>query len=233
MNIFRKIIPLCLLVMVINASCNNDDELGAMDTVNPPTAANLIFPENNTECNDGVIVSDTETDVMFKWEKATNASSYLLQITNLNTGVVREIKTVSNEFLIRILRGTPYAWSVKSKVDGSNILAESAVWKFYNAGLPKASHPPFPAEAISPKIGSSVNQGSIKLEWQATDIDKDIVSYKILMDNSSTPTTEVGNSNVNNLNVTVNSGAVYYWKVITTDAAGNASYSQVFQFKVN
>jgi hypothetical protein len=233
MNKFRKIIPLCLLIIVITASCNNDDELTTIDSVNPPTAANLIFPANNTECNEGVIVSDTETDVMFKWDKATNAGSYVLTITNLNSGTVREIKTVSNEFLIRVLRSTPYSWVVKSKISSSNETVDSETWKFYNAGLPKTSHPPFPAEAISPRIGISVGQGTITLQWQATDIDKDIVSYKILMDNSSAPTTEVGNSNVNSLNVTVNSGAVYYWKVITTDAAGNASFSQVFQFKVN
>ena len=135
MKRFKKIIPICVLVIAIIVSCSKDEEETAMVTIDPPTAATLMFPENNTECNEGVIISDTETDVLFKWEEAANASSYVLQITNLNAGTSRNISTMSTEFLIRILRGTPYSWSVKSKSGTSTATAESEVWKFYNAGL--------------------------------------------------------------------------------------------------
>lgn len=234
MNKFIKIIPLCLFAINIIISCSKDeDEQTTIVIVDSPTAATLVFPENNTECNDGIIVSDTETDVLFKWEEAANASSYELIITNLNAGTSREIKTISNEYLIRVLRGTAYSWSVKSKVGGSNEIAESEIWKFYNAGLPVESYPPFPAEAVSPQIGSSIDEGTISLQWEATDIDNDIASYKVLLDTANQPITEVGNSNTNSVEVTVNSGVVYYWKVITTDVVGNTSDSQIFQFKVD
>ena len=131
MKKFIKIIPLCLLAIGIVISCSKDEDEQPVVIVDPPTAANLIFPENNTECNDGEIVSDTETDVLFKWEEATNANSYILTITNLNLGTSREINTISNEYLIRVLRGNAYSWSVKSKVVGSDEIAESEIWKFY------------------------------------------------------------------------------------------------------
>lgn len=233
MNRFIKIIPFCLLALFITSSCSNEDEQTAIVLEDLPTAATLIFPHNNTECNEGIIVSDTETDVLFEWEAATNTSSYVLTITNLNDATLREIKTISNEFLIRVLRGTPYSWVVKSKGSISNETADSETWKFYNAGLPEESHPPFPADAISPQIGSTIDPGDVTLQWEAKDIDGDIASYTILLDTANLPTTEVGNPSVNSLNVTVSSGQVYYWKVITFDEVGNASHSQVFQFKVN
>ncbi|MEH6536815.1 MAG: hypothetical protein V7719_10500 [Psychroserpens sp.] len=233
MNRFKKIIPICLFLIIIVASCSSDEGEGEVNTVDPPTAATLIFPENNTECNEGIVISDTETDVLFQWEEATNASSYELQITDLNDGTSRNISTLSNEFLIRILRGTPYSWSVKSLASGTTETAESAVWKFYNAGLPEESHPPFPADAVSPQSGASVNEGVVNLQWEASDVDNDIASYTIYFDTSNPPTTEAGNTSTTNTNVTVMSGQVYYWKVVTTDEIGNASNSQIFQFGVN
>ncbi len=233
MNRFKKIIPFCLLALVIATSCSSEDEQAAVITADPPAAATLIYPENNTECNDGIIISDIETDVLFKWEEVINVSSYILTITNLNEGTSREIKTVSNEFLIRVLRGTPYSWVVKSKANSSKETTDSETWKFYNAGLPEESHPPFPAEAVSPQIGTSIDPGNVTLQWEATDVDNDIASYTILLDTSNSPVTEVGNPSVNSLNVTVSSGQVYYWKVVTTDVLGNASHSQIFQFRVN
>ena len=232
MNIYRKRIPLYLFVIALMASCSSDDSQTDVVEGDPPTAAILLFPENNTECNEGVIVSDIETDVLFKWEEAANTSSYVLTITNLNAGTSREIKATTNEFLIRILRGTPYSWVVKSKVGSSTETADSEVWKFYNAGLPEESHPPFPAEVISPKIGTSIDAGEVTLQWEAADVDNDIAYYTILMDTANPPATEIGNSITNSLNVSFLSGQVYYWKVVTTDALGNASDSQVFQFKV-
>ncbi|WP_339895225.1 hypothetical protein [uncultured Algibacter sp.] len=233
MNPFKKIIPLCLLAITSATSCSSDDKQADGIVEGLPSAATLIFPENNKECNEGIIVSDTETDVLFEWEAAENTSSYILTLTNLNDGTSREIKTVANEFLIRILRGTPYSWVVKSKAISGTATADSETWKFYNAGLPEESYPPFPAEVISPQMGASVDEGTVLLQWEATDIDNDIASYTILLDTISAPTTEVGKPTVNSLNVTVSPGQIYYWKVITTDESGNESHSQTFQFRVN
>ncbi len=232
MKKFIKIVPTCLFIMALLNSCSKEEDNDIV-TVDPPTAANLIFPENNKECYEGEIISETETDVLFEWDEATNASSYILTITNLNTGSSREIKTDSNEFLIRILRGTPYSWSVKSRVSGSNELAESEIWKFYNAGLPEESHPPFPAEAVNPQNGANIDAGDITLQWEATDVDNDIASYTVLLDTINPPVAEAGTSNIKSLNITVSQNEIYYWKVITTDIAGNESKSQTFQFKVD
>jgi hypothetical protein len=202
------------------------------DTI-APSAANLIFPENNTICNEGTIISETETEVLFEWQEAEHTSSYVLQVVNLNDGSSRNINTPSTEFLLRVMRGTPYSWSVKSISGNSNETAESSVWSFYNAGLATESHAPFPATLISPQSGSSVDQGSILLEWEAFDLDNDISDFTVYLDTSNPPETIIGTTSISNMEVSVVSGAVYYWKIRITDATENTSTSQVFQFLVN
>jgi len=233
MTKIRKIIPVFLLAIGIVISCSKDEESSPESVVELPTEAKLLFPRNNKECNEGTVISETETEVLFKWEEATVASSYELQITDLSTGASRAIKTISTEVLIRVLRGTAYSWYVKSEVGGTNEKTDSEIWRFYNAGLPVQSYPPFPAEATNPKSGASVEAGTISLKWETSDIDNDITSFKILFDTVSPPEAEVGTTSVNNFNIEANSGEVYYWKVISVDSAGNESNSQIFQFKVN
>jgi hypothetical protein len=233
MNKVKYITPIYLFLIVIVASCSSDDGGEEINSVDPPTAVTLIFPEDNTECNEGTIISDTETDVRFEWQEATNANSYILEVKNLNDGTSRNISTLSTEFLLRILRGTPYSWSVKSLASGTTETTESEVWKFYNSGLPQESHPPFPAEAISPLSGASVNEGDISLQWEATDVDNDIVSYSVYLDSVNPPVAEIGSTSNTTINSTVTSGQVYYWKIVTTDQIGNTSDSQIFEFGVN
>jgi hypothetical protein len=234
MNRLKKILPIYLFLLISVASCSSDDGGNeGINPVDPPTAVTLIFPENNTECNEGVVISDSETEVLFQWQDATNATSYILKVKNLNDGTSRTISTLSNEFLLRVLRGTPYSWSVTSLASGTTETTESTVWKFYNSGLPQENHPPFPAEAISPQSGASVNAGEVNLQWEATDVDNDIVSYAVYLDSVNPPVAEVGSTSNTTINSTVTSGLVYYWKVVTTDQIGNTSDSQIFQFGVN
>jgi hypothetical protein len=233
MKRFKKIISLLLFVSILSVSCGKDENENTILAADLPTASLLIFPDNNTECNEGSIISDTETEVLFKWEEAINTSAYILTITNLKDATSREIHTISNEFLIRVLRGTPYSWFVKSKSSIGSVTADSETWRFYNAGLAEESHPPFPAEATSPQLGSSIASGPITLQWDASDVDNDIASYTVLLGTNNALVTKVGNSNTNSLDVTVSSGLVYYWKVITIDSLANESYSQTFEFRTN
>jgi len=224
---------LFILSIVMGTACSGDDGEEIIVPTVDPTAVTLNFPLNNTECHEGTIVSETLSEVVFKWTITSDNNNYTVSVKNLETGVIKNYNTVSDELPITIVRGAPYSWSVISKISGNSKTVESSVWKFYNAGLPVESHPPFPAEVVGPAMGSSVNSGAITLQWEGGDVDDDIVSYQVMLDTQNPPATNVGNSSSNSLEVTVDSQGVYYWKVITTDADGNTSNSQIFQFKVN
>lgn len=230
----RTIIKLIMILSIgVGSACSGDDGENIVDPTVDPTAVTLNFPLNNTECHEGSIVSETLSEVVFKWTITSANNSYTVSLKNLETGVTKNYSTVADEIPITIVRGAPYSWSVTSKIAGNPKTVESSVWKFYNAGLPSESHPPFPAEVEEPAMGSSVSQGVITLEWVGGDVDDDIVSYEVLLDKNIPPTANVGNSSSNSLEVTIESQSVYYWKVVTTDALGNTSDSQIFQFKVN
>ena len=221
-----------ILILSIGVSCGGDANDDIVEVLVNPTAVTLNFPLNNTECNEGVIISESRSEVVFNWTGTANNDSYTVSLKNLETGVIKNYSTTFEELPISILRGVAYSWWVVSKVTGNPKTVESPIWKFYNAGLPKESHPPFPAEVSSPLMGSAIVAGTVKLQWKGSDIDNDIASFAVLLDNSENPTTSIGNAITNSMNVEVESGKVYYWKVISTDANGNSSNSEVFQFKV-
>ena len=142
---FAYILGISILLL---SSCSGDSSENPPmppTTTVIPAAASLIFPENNTECNEGVIRSATESTVNFRWEAAENADTYQVNLRDLNTNEVRTLNSTSTNLDITLLRGNPYAWSVVSRTNSNSETAESAVSQFYNAGLPITNFAPFPA----------------------------------------------------------------------------------------
>lgn len=215
-----------LLVLTTAMSCGEDSVTEDF----PPAKAILSFPENNKDCYEGTIISDTQSEVTFRWSKPANADSFTLKIKNLDDGSEQSVTSKETEAAVTILRATPFSWSVISKSNSSSKTAESDTWKFYNAGPPEENHVPDPATVVSPGKDSKVNEGTITLEWNGSDLDNDIVSYEVYMDNSNPPTTLAGTSTANKLDVTVTKDLTYYWQVISIDAIGNKSTSEVFSF---
>ena len=76
------------------------------------------------------------------------------------------------------------------------------------------------------------NITSVKLEWNGLDIDNDIISYDVYFDTTTPTTTLLGNTTDNTMDVTVEAGNIYYWRVVTKDSIGNTSESEVFEFKI-
>ncbi len=196
----------------------------------PPAKVTLSFPENSKDCNEGTIISDTQSEVTFRWSTAVNADSFTLEITNLDSGSSQSVTSKVPEATVNILRATPFSWTVISKSSSSSKTAESDTWKFYNAGPPEENHVPNTATVVSPGLGAKVSEGAITLEWTGSDLDNDIASYEVYMDNSNQPTTQAGTSTSNKLQVNVTKDLTYYWQVVTIDAIGNKSNSEIFDF---
>lgn len=227
--------PVLFLVMAL-FSCGGGGDDPAPEpepTVPSPSAATLIYPENNEECTEGVIVSETESQVIFQWESSENTDSYTLLLNNLETGEESSFSTSNPEVLVALNRGTAYSWTVVSKADGTNETASSATWRFYNAGAAIENYAPFPAYQPSPEMGVAVEAGNITLEWEATDLDGDILSYTLYMDTVSPPTSVLGETDTASFDTTTNADTVYYWQVVATDDVGNSSTSEIFEFRTN
>jgi len=226
----KKISVVFLILLLFNCSNEPMDQNQNQN----PVATSLVFPDNNQECNQGVDVPGTnQSTVTFRWAASANTDSYTLKLKNLITQSTTSHSSGTNELAITILKGTPYSWYVISESNDVVQTAQSTTWKFYNAGDPIEFYAPFPADLIAPAMGSTssgiTNQ---TLSWQGDDIDNDIVSYDLYFDTASPPVSLEGNTATTSMNVTVASGNTYYWRVVTNDAQGNNSQSEIFEFRV-
>ncbi|MFC2148549.1 hypothetical protein ACFLR9_08285 [Bacteroidota bacterium] len=211
------------------------DDTPPPPAVAAPSAATLVFPADNTECNEGVIssIDETKSAVTFQWNASENTDTYEVNLRNINTNTSTKSNSTTNDATITIDRGTPYEWFVVSKANGTNETASSVKAKFYNQGPGIENYAPFPAEAINPARGATIASAtSVNLQWAASDIDDDIVGYTVFFGTNTNPTAELGTTEESNLNAPITSGTKYYWSVITTDSQNNSSTSEVFEFTV-
>ncbi|RZJ70309.1 hypothetical protein [Flavobacterium sp.] len=194
-------------------------------------ASVLIAPINNSECTTGTPVSSAQTAVTFEWNPAQNATGYFLYVKNLLTGTSSQYNAgEALTYNVTLLKATPYSWYVSARGDGQNS-TPSQTWKFYNAGDAVSNYAPFPAELVAPAMSSTTFGSPVVLQWTGSDVENDIVDYKIYFGTTANPTTLLTTVTQTQANATVTSGTTYYWKIVTTDAQGNSSTSQTFQFK--
>ncbi|WP_375325090.1 hypothetical protein [Flagellimonas sp. GZD32] len=230
---YTYIVPLVLLTLFSCGGGGDDPTPEPEPEVPAPSVATLVFPDNNEECTEGVIVSETESQVTFQWAASENTDNYTLTIQNLETGVETSSTTSNTELQVTLNRGTAYAWTVVSSADGTNETATSETWRFYNAGAAIENYAPFPAYNPYPEMGIEVASGNISLQWEGSDLDGDTLMYTVYLDTANPPTTLLGESASASIDATLEVDKVYYWQVNSVDSAGNSSTSEIFEFRTS
>lgn len=228
-----KILIYFFLAVILFASCSKKAPSEPDITIEKAT---LLFPEQNAICISGVNISGTQSSITFKWVEVANANSYTLLVKNLQTNEIITQTSTQNEATITLIKNTPYSWSVNAKTANSEASSQSVSWKFYNAGTGTVSYPPFPADELVPSDGQSINavNGKIKITWKGSDADQNIVNYDVYFGTTAFPAIykkEAANNRIEDVQVTPKTR--YYWKVVTRDAEGNTSESDVVSFSTN
>ena len=235
-NISYYKLLLILLMGAITVSCSKNDDDAEMINDAVPGVANLVLPQNNTECEVGDVVANM-AEVAFEWNEASDADRYDLMITNLATEeVTRRPNLTSTSIVVRLERGNPYTWRVVSKNDGEETTASESS-RFYVAGDPGSNNVPFPARLMSPASGEMVSpvDGRVMLEWEAaaTDTDGDDLTYTLYVDTvdgDQEPPEERRDLTETSQEVEVDPNTVYYWHVETSDGR-NTAISNTFSFR--
>jgi hypothetical protein len=228
-----------LLLTFLTISCGSGGGSDVPPTTEPPAiaapkATTLIFPANNTECNEGTALTGnvSQTQVTFRWMLSEDTDSYEVNLKNLLHNNTSKFNSNTNELAINIDKGAPFEWFVISK-NTSSITASSSKFRFYNQGDGVQNYAPFPAEVVSPARGSTIaNNSTILLKWLGGDIDNDILNYTVIFDNINPPLATIGTTTNTEISANILSGQVYYWQVVTKDTNQNSSQSEVFEFKV-
>ncbi len=204
-----------------------------------PGIATLISPANNETCLDGTSLNNSQSNVEFSWSTASDAFSYEVVVTNLLTQSVQTFTSTTNQTIIALTKAEPYAWLIRSIGETGSTPAESEQWKFYLAGDAVVNYAPFPSELISPRSGANITpdvNNLVTLNWKGSDVDGDLTTYKIYLDQTDASTLNTvltHEANETSLEVEVENNATYYWKVIAIDANGNQSDSGVYSFRTN
>ena len=204
-----------------------------------PGIATLIAPANNETCLDGTSLNDTQSNVNFIWNTASDAQSYEVVVTNLLTQSVQTFATSTNQTTIALTKAEPYGWIVKSVGEAGSTPTESEQWKFYLAGDAVTNYAPFPTELISPRSGANITpdiNNLVILNWNGSDVDGDLESFEVYLDQNDATTLNTTlpfQNNNNSIEVEVENNATYYWKVVAIDTNGNQSNSGVYAFRTN
>lgn len=232
-----KTITYILCLVLMSQACSNPSDgtpengSGNGGNQDAPNGVSLVFPVADALCNEGTNLTPTESTVFFEWQPNTNAESYTLTIENLDSGTITQHDTEEFIFPVTIQRAVAFRWFVEYV--HQNEIKQSAIWNFYNAGPGVQSYAPFPADIISPSMAQNISATNlVTLEWIGSDVDNDIVSYDVYFGTEISPSLNASAVPGNQLAVSVVSNNIYYWNVVTTDAAGNTSESGVHQFKV-
>jgi len=229
----KKLLHIFMIIFFL-IGCQKDDQ-ESTQIKKYPTQALLIFPYENSECNEGTNITNTQSTVLFEWFSAENTDEYELIISNLSTSEKNSFITSESKIPIVLERATPYAWYVVSKSNEVDSTARSETWKFYNAGEGIESYAPFPAEIITPSMAESITPSSngIILDWNGSDVDNDIIGYDVYLSTTNPPglfESKIQESVL--MDIQVESNTIYYWSITTKDAHGNSSGSGIFQFKI-
>ena len=235
----KKLICVTLLVFLCFSCYKDGESLTTNEDRNPDGTivdesllmVNLQFPHNNELCNLGTNVTPTQSTVFFEWELNQNVIRYTIFIENLISGTIIQEETTEDKIGIMLDRATPYSWYIVASSDLETEQTET--WKFFNAGPGAQSYAPFPTVIVAPNMAQSLSAtSSVTLQWTGSDVDNDIVNYDIYFGTSESPSIYASDFVGNETTVSISSGQIYYWKVVTKDSEGNTSGSGVFQFKV-
>jgi hypothetical protein len=241
-----------LLLSIIVFSCSAEDDSGSssptsttQQTSTPapqvptPGKSSLSAPVNNEVCYEGETVDASTSKVTFSWSTSSDTDSYDLQITNQETNqTLKESDITTNSKAVTLATDISYSWKVLSKANDTSDTTNSDTWQFYLAGDGQENFAPFPATIISPSSGAGVDAsgGKITLSWEGNDPDEaDVLSYTIYfdeVDGLQDPQTANINITETSLEVEVESGNTYYWRVKTSDGT-SSSFTLVYSFIIN
>ncbi|WP_051205300.1 right-handed parallel beta-helix repeat-containing protein [Salinimicrobium xinjiangense] len=226
---------LVLFIAALTVSCSSDDDALEVNT-EVPGAANLVLPQDNTQCEVGEVVANM-AEVFFEWNEATHAESYDLVITNLATQEVKQRPNLTTtDLMVRLERGHAYSWKIISKNAGEET-TESDSYRFYVAGEPGSNNVPFPATLSAPASGVQISpvDGKVTLQWEAaaTDTDGDPLTFTLFadtVDGKQEPSEEWKGLTVNSMEIEVEPNSLYYWHVETSDGQ-NTAISNTYTFR--
>ena len=232
-TIFKIWTLITVSVFLFSCSGSDDNTPDPQPINNAPTQPLITTPANNLLCIDNV--------VQFNWEAATDPDgdniNYQLQLATINqfTENVQNFSNITGTSLqLTLNKGVAYYWRVKT-VDSKGLSSEySNIFQFYTEGDGDSNHLPFAPNVVAPKMYQIIQTNTAQLEWTASDVDNDPLTFDVYFGTVNPPITKiVENHSSMTFNVTLNPSTNYYWKIDVFDGKGGKSIGQIWNFKTD
>lgn len=214
-----------LFVLIVFVQC-------AKEKIPTPEVVVLQAPENNNTCTTAVPVDASQSQVSFVWQPALHTDTYELVVQNNRTNSQQRFSTTFTTKSILLSSANQYSWWVVSSAEVTEVTAQSEVWSFYLEGVATEELLPFPAQLLAPENNATVDPGAVLLRWSGGHPEGAILSYQVLMGNSATSLTPLGELQAGtSTTFQAASQQEYFWRVVSYQANGDSSSSELFQFQ--
>ena len=199
-----------------------------------PTKVILTYPTQNLLCIDN--------SIPFDWNDATDPNndniSYKIEIaTNRElTNIIKTQTAVVSNITIALDKGLAHYWRVTAVDNKGKEGNPSEVFAFYTKGEGETNTAPFTAELVKPEDEGIISgTTAVTLEWKGADSNTgDTLTYDVYFGEDADPTTiKEENLSTTSIEVDVESGKTYYWKVNTKDNSAAKSIGQIWSFTIN
>jgi len=222
-------LKLYFLISMFLLSCKKE-------VIPDPEPVILSSPQNGDSCNTSLNISPEESQVTFQWLQSLHTDSYEININNSDNGEIQKKITVLNSENITLKRGFPYSWWVFSKSEKSSIISKSQVWVFYLEGVSQSVHLPFPARLVSPDVEEEItlDNGKFFFQWEGRDLDNDIISFDFYLGEDVDEMILIRSGLTGTgVEIELDEGKNYYWKIITKDSNHSTSSSALGVFSTS
>lgn len=191
----------------------------------PPAAPVLLMPAD--------AAVDLAQTVTLKWAAAERAVSYTVQVAMVSTFsplvFSKEQVTGTSIDVTSLQVGACYLWRVKA-VNGTGASAWSTVWSFSTKGAANTLLPPLPPTLRYPE-NTAVNVPlQARLLWTPGErATGSIVQYSIDETFATSLVVNAGQS-IAGVDLTLNPGKTYFWRVKSKNAVGESAWSPTWRF---
>ncbi len=194
-----------------------------------PSLPNLIFPGNNLIC--------TNFNLEFQWETSEafnrNTVTYFIDIAQDETfeNILFTANTSQTSIVFNLEKGTTYFWRVKAIDNKGYESRYTPAQTFFTEPEAGVNAIPNSPVAIAPVAGSTVSGSQTTLDWNATDNDGDPLVFDVYFGESNPPQLVAENLEVSMLDVQIEAGKTYHWRVIAKDNQQGVAIGRVWNFR--
>ncbi|WP_129408227.1 carboxypeptidase regulatory-like domain-containing protein [Marinitoga lauensis] len=200
---------------------------------NPPTFIGYISPVDNQ------IVKTQKVD--FKWnandvENDTIYYNIYLKYVGNSFIKLNDTPLTESEYSYEPPIKGQYQWKIElwdePNIDHKIMVFEAPTFDYEPTSDSTINHKPT-ITLISPVNGKKLENSEVTFSWNASDLDKDPLTFDLFLGKSETSFNNIV-SNYNNLSYiySLNSTGTFYWKVLVSDGK-ESSYSDVASFVYN